>query len=425
MKSSFLIAAPMSGSGKTTVARGLMALFAQRGQCVQPFKCGPDYIDTKFHEAVCGRPSINLDTFMASPAHVRALFSRYGGGADVCVVEGMMGLFDGYDRDRGSSAEIARLLGIPVVLVVDARSSAYSMAALLSGFIGFRKDVRISGVIFNKVGSARHVTMLRQVCADLDVQCLGCLPKNAALEQGSRYLGLDFSKESDQGELVRLIESHVDVDRLCSLCAAQPLESAGEMSPPDERHLLVARNDESFSFLYHEHVARFRHVSFFNPEKGVPSFDGVDVLYLPGGYPECHVEALSRAVAIREAVRDFARRGGHVLAECGGMMYLCEQILTDEGAFPMCGVLPYTISARKADRRLSLGYRRFDIGGHQFRGHEFHYTQFAGHVPPSAAQVYDAHGEPVAAPLLRYKNVFASYTHLYWGEADLNVLFES
>ena len=161
MKSSFLISAPTSGSGKTTVARGLMALFRSKGYRVQPFKCGPDYIDTKFHEAVCGRPSVNLDTFMASPDHVRQLFSGYGRDADICVVEGMMGLFDGYDRDRGSTYEVARTLGLPVVLVVDARSAAYSMAALLSGFVGFRRDVRIAGVIFNKVGSQRHRQMLQ------------------------------------------------------------------------------------------------------------------------------------------------------------------------------------------------------------------------------------------------------------------------
>ena len=153
----------------------------------------PDYIDTKFHEAVCGRPSVNLDTFMASPEHVRELFARYGADADVCIVEGMMGMFDGYDRDHGSSAEIARVLGIPVVLVVDARSAAYSMAALLSGFVHFRNDIRFAGVIFNKVGSARHQAMLRQVCADLGLHCLACIPRNKELEQGSRYLGLDFS----------------------------------------------------------------------------------------------------------------------------------------------------------------------------------------------------------------------------------------
>lgn len=213
----FLIAAPTSGSGKTTIARGLMALFTRKGYRVQPFKCGPDYIDTKFHAAVCGRPSINLDTFMATPEHVRELFDHYGKDADVCVVEGMMGLFDGYDRDRGSSAEIARVLGLPVVLVVGAKSAAYSMAALISGFIHFRADVRISGVIFNRVGSERHFTMLQQVCDDLGVECYGYMPKRGELEQGTRYLGLDFSEKPENRILVELLETHVRWQRLLEL----------------------------------------------------------------------------------------------------------------------------------------------------------------------------------------------------------------
>ena len=217
MKPAFLIAAPTSGSGKTTIARGLMALMASKGYRVQPFKCGPDYIDTKFHEAVCGRPSINLDTFMATPEHVRELFAHYGEDADVCIVEGMMGLFDGYDRDKGSSAEIAQVLDIPVVLVVDAKSAAYSIAPLLSGFMNFRKDVHIAGVIYNKVGSERHYQMLQQVCDDLGIDSLGYLPKSPALEQGSRYLGLDFSQRPETKQLQELLENNVRWKKLLEL----------------------------------------------------------------------------------------------------------------------------------------------------------------------------------------------------------------
>ena len=417
MKTGFLIAAPMSGSGKTTIARGLMALFVQKGYRVQPFKCGPDYIDTKFHAAVCGHPSVNLDTFMATSEHVRHLFGQYGRDADVCVVEGMMGLFDGYDRDRGSSAEIARVLGLPVVLVVDARSAAYSMAALLQGFLRFRDDLRFAGVIFNKVGSERHARMLREVCAELDVTCLGCLPKCAELEQGSRYLGLDFSEQAENSGLVRLIEEHVEWR---CLLASETLKEEDErrVAPSDngsrQGRVLVARNAEAFSFLYQEVIDRFgRKAAFFDPETEVPELDDVDLLYLPGGYPEKHAEALVKNSACRQAIRDYAGRGGRIVAECGGMMYLCQNIVTDEGAYPMCGVLPYDITARKQDRRLSLGYRRFTLDGREYRGHEFHYTQFLGDVPPSAAQVYNAKGEPVPTPVLRYKNVLASYTHLY------------
>jgi cobyrinic acid a,c-diamide synthase len=410
----FVIVAPNSGSGKTTIARGLMALFTRKGYRVQPFKCGPDYIDTKFHAAVCGRASINLDTFMATPEHVRELFGRYGKDADVCVVEGMMGMYDGYDRDKGSSAEIARVLDLPVVLVVDAKSAAYSMAALISGFINFSKDVHVSGVIFNRVGSARHFAMLRQVCDDLGVECYGYLPKQAELEQGSRYLGLDFSEKPESKLLVELLEAHVEWAKLLEL--SDKASAICNLPCKEEKRFqrtLIARNDESFSFIYQENIDRLENVSFFNPEREVPCLDDVSLLYLPGGYPEKHLDALVKAEAARHAIKEYAERGGHIIAECGGMMYLCEKIVTDEGEFPMCGVLPYSITARKADRKLSLGYRRFMLDGKEYRGHEFHYTQFLGVPPKSATQVYNAKGEPVPTPVIRYKNVMASYTHLY------------
>jgi len=414
----------MSGSGKTTIARGLMALLTKRGMKVQPFKCGPDYIDTKFHEAVCGRPSINLDTFMATPEHVQQLFARYGADADVCIIEGMMGLFDGYDRERGSSYEIARILDVPVVLVVDAKSAAYSMAALLSGFIHFRRDVRIAGVIFNKVGSERHAQMLRQVCDDLQIACLGCLPKSAALDQGSRYLGLDFSNLSNnnttspvEGDLTEILEKALDLNRFLALGVysgqTPGLLRVNSEFTPTKLRVLSAHNSEGFSFLYQETLDRFEFVRFFNPETEVPDCSDIDMLYLPGGYPEKHLEALVANETCRKAIKDYAEQGGRMVAECGGMMYLCRSIVTDDGEYPMCGVLPYSITARKADRKLSLGYRRFVLDGREYRGHEFHYTQFLGEVPESIAQVYDAKGRPVPTPVFRYKNVLASYTHLY------------
>ena len=175
----------------------------------------------------------------------------------------------------------------------------------------------------------------------------------------------------------------------------------------------MARNAESFSFIYQENIDRFENVTFFDPETEVPYFDNIDLLYLPGGYPEKHLESLVANEACRKAIKDFAERGGRIQAECGGMMYLCQSIVTDEGEYPMCGVLPYKISARKADRKLSLGYRRFVLEGREYRGHEFHYTQFLGETPKSIVQVYNAKGEPVATPVFKYKNVLASYTHLY------------
>ena len=426
MKTGFLIAAPHSGSGKTTLARGLMALYRSKGYVVQPFKSGPDYIDTKFHERVCGRPSVNLDSFFASEEHLRELFVRYSEDADIAIVEGMMGLFDGYNRDRGSSAEIARILDLPIVLVVDARSAAYSMAASLQGFIQFRPGLTYAGVIFNKVGSERHAQMLREVASEVGMKCLGCVPKSAELETGSRYLGLDFSLlPPKEGTLSpdKICEENINWELIIrSTCynIGNNLNVAYASSLGGGRgRFLVARNAESFSFLYQETIDRLAalgDIVFFNPEfdSSLPLGEGEGgVLYLPGGYPEKHLEALVANEACRKAVKDFAEQGGRIVAECGGMMYLCESIVTDEGEYPMCGVLPYKISARKVDRKLSLGYRQFTFDGKEYRGHEFHYTQFLGQTPSSVVQAYDAKGRPVPTPILRYKNVLASYTHIY------------
>ena len=425
-----MIAAPSSGSGKTTVAVGLMALLHRRGLRVQPFKCGPDYIDTKFHYAACGRPSINLDTFMAGEAGVKSTFAHYAADADVCVVEGMMGLFDGYDRTNGSCAEVARLLDLPIVLVVQAKSAAWSMVPLLQGFLRYDHRLRFAGILFNQVGSERHAQMLRDVCKEVNLPCLGCIPKCPELAQGSRYLGLDFSQETNIDALVELLEKHVDLDQ--APLHLSPIGGGLQNQPVDkefspyrgelEGGFLVARNAESFSFIYQQTLDAMGQVTFFDPETEVPQFEGIDTLYLPGGYPEKHAAALAAQVETRRAIKAFAERGGRIVAECGGMMYLCQSIVTDDGEFEMCGVLPHRVSARKADRKLSLGYRRFILTDEQaqglalpageYRGHEFHYSQFLDPQPTSYLQVYNAKGEPVATPILRYKNVVASYTHL-------------
>lgn len=471
----FLIAAPTSGSGKTTISRGLMSLLVSKGYKVQPFKCGPDYIDTKFHAAVCGRPSINLDTFMASEKHVGELYAHYSADADASIVEGMMGMFDGYNRDRGSSAEIAKLLDIPVVLVVDAKSAAYSMVPLLSGFIHFRPDIHIAGVIFNRVGSPRHYEMLQEVCEELNITCFGYLPKHKDLEQKSRYLGLDFrplwyDKETEKEEaeeaiklrnlLTDLLEKHVDWQLLLQKTTL-PLRETEEREEVDMEkvekekqekasgglRILVARNNESFSFIYEEHLAILRRmgtVSFFNPEHNRPISQKTDLLYLPGGYPEECIEELGAAWRAKESIRKYVEAGGKVLAECGGMIYLSQSVdcslndidYSDESE-KLVGIFPFYITNENYNRKLTLGYRQFDYNGQNLRGHEFHYTTFGKwyqpaekiedaynfHLPPSVAQVYNAKGQPVDTPVFRYKNVIASYTHLYWGEINIMNLF--
>lgn len=405
----FMIAAPASGSGKTTVSIGLMQCLAQKGLKVQPFKCGPDYIDTKFHQKVCNAPSYNLDSFFASPDHIRNLYAEHSQNADICIVEGMMGLFDGYSRSRGSAAEIASILNLPVVLVVDAKSTAYSLAPLLKGFKDFSKEVNIIGVIFNKVGSPKHRKMLEEVCQDINLEPLGFIPKAKEAENKSRYLGLDFSAMQMAESAAKLIEGNVDIDRLIALTERPVQEFANTKIINDNKRVLVARNEESFSFIYQEHLDGWKNIEFFNPEQDEEIPQDIDLLYLPGGYPEKHLDPLSKCRKTMESIRKYAESGGKILAECGGMMYLCRSILTDEGEFPMCGVLPYSITARTEDRKLCLGYRTLTSNGVEIKGHEFHYTKFTDPQPESN--------------VIRIKNTIASYTHLYWGDKDIFGIF--
>lgn len=218
----FLIAAASSNSGKTTITMGLLRALRNRGLTVQPYKCGPDYIDTMFHEAASGQVSVNLDTYMASKEHAKELYHRYGKDADVCVVEGVMGMFDGYDRWHGSSAEIARLLDIPVVLVVNAKSVAYSVAPLIYGFKNFHKDIRLAGVIFNMVASESHYAYLKAACEDAGAECLGYMSRNRDLIVPGRHLGLTIQAKEDLETLINLsaeeAERNIDIEKLMALC---------------------------------------------------------------------------------------------------------------------------------------------------------------------------------------------------------------
>ncbi|MCR5744883.1 MAG: cobyrinate a,c-diamide synthase, partial [Bacteroidales bacterium] len=399
-----------------------------------PFKCGPDYIDTRFHEAATGRASVNLDTWLASEAHVRELFARYGADADVCVVEGVMGLFDGYDRSAGSSAEIARLLDLPVVLVAGARSTSYTLAAQLYGMQHFRPDLRFAGVIFNQVGSPRHERLLRQAAEDAGLPCLGALPRSQELEIPSRHLGLRLSDDAEMvawtERAATLVERHVNLQELLDRTAADFPAPVPNPVPPLRRaapmRIAVAR-DAAFNFTYRENLARLAQagtVTYFSPLAG-DDLPEADLVYLPGGYPELYAPVLSRQTRLQQQVRDYALSGGRVLAECGGMIWLTESIgYVEGGPFPMCGVLPCAATMEGA--RLHMGYRRLeDDRGRTWKGHEFHYSSLVGvEGIPSMARQFNAAGEAVDTPLFRVGNVVAGYTHLYWGESDILYLWD-
>lgn len=418
-KSQFLIGAASSGSGKTTFTLGLLRALRRRGQAVAPFKCGPDYIDPQYHRLAAGRESVNLDGYLASERHLKALYARHAATADTALVEGVMGLFDGWRADRGSSAELAQRLALPVVLVVDARSTAYSVAPLLYGYRRFRRGVELAGVVFNRVASQSHYRFLEEAARDAGVEPLGCLPRDDSFAAPSRHLGLSLENlaafDPAIDRLADAVEAHVDLDRLLEL-SLRPFRPAKEPAIRRGALRIAVARDEAFNFLYRANLDRLEElgeVTFFSPlrDRTLPE---ADFVYLPGGYPEFHLAELARNTELRRAVGDFARSGGRMLAECGGMMYLCRAIRSERGeSYPMCGVLP--LEATMEGMRLHLGYREIRLGGRTLRGHEFHYSHTQGEYP-SIARQFTARGEEVATPLYRYENVIAGYTHLYWGE---------
>ena len=426
----FLLAAPSSGSGKTTITLALLRMFARRGLAVQPFKCGPDYLDTRLHTMAAsfgGREGvgINLDTFMASKEHVQGLFSRYSLDADVAVIEGVMGLFDGAEKSQGSSAEIAVLLGIPVIMVINAQSMAYSAAPMLYGFRTFDPALNLAGVIFNQVNTLTHYSYLEAAARDAGVEPLGYVPRSEAVAISERHLGLDTSAAYDREGVIAAMAEHVgktvNVDRLLEIAQVERSCTPVLSQSMAKGHKVIAvARDEAFNFVYRENIdvlGEYGRLVFFSPlhDERLPE---ADMLYLAGGYPELYAEQLSANSVMREQIASYCSNGGCTYAECGGMMYLGKTItLKDGSSFPMCGVLDLDTTMQES--RLTLGYRKVILDGsaQELRGHEFHYSRISRQgALQNIAEVKNARGEQVATPLFRKGNTTASYIHLYWGE---------
>ena len=453
---SFLIGAATSNSGKTTFTMGLLRALRDRGLKVQPYKCGPDYIDTMFHEIASGRESVNLDTYMASDEHVKEVFQRYGEDADVRIVEGVMGLFDGYDKSKGSSAEIAMLLDIPVILVVNAKSVAYSVAPLIYGFKHFNPKLKIAGVVFNMVASENHFSFLKQACEDAGVSCLGYMLRNHDLIIPGRHLGLTIEAREETEELIRLAAKEVEAHVGWPLPPPSPVEREPEGDggfpiiediqefgfehsgslPTGEgggrgRFSIAIAKDSAFNFTYRANIDALRElgeVVSFSPlnDERMPD---CDFLYLPGGYPELFASDLSNNASMRESIKAFAENGGRIFAECGGFMYLCNNI----DGIPMCGVFPF--SATMMDAKLHLGYRQLcntklsTLNSQLAKGHEFHYSSVVepDTLPEGIRKEQlqlSAKGQPVDTALYHYKNVLAGYTHWYWAETGFTELLD-
>ena len=440
----FCIAAPRSGEGKTTASIALMRALARRGLRVQGFKCGPDYIDPTFHAQATGLPACNLDTWMMGRDGVRALWDSRAHDADAAVCEGVMGLFDSRDPGdpAGGTADCARALGLPIVLVFNGRGMAGSVAALVAGFQlhAVRMGVRLVGAIANNVGSPRHADILRQALERANLPpLLGALPRREEWRLPERQLGLLPSEEAGTtatwlDALAEMAEQHLDIDRLLALTTSKRPEAPAPL--PSEnvrpRRMGIAK-DKAFCFYYEENERVLRSQGWepvpFSPLADTALPIGIEALYLGGGYPEVFARELSRNAAMRENIRDFAARGGEIYAECGGYMYLCTTLEASEEAggtrddrriWPMCGVIDAT--ARMGGRIQSLGYREvtmlgdapFGLGGDVFRGHEFHWSDIElhrGYAPLYAVRTASGHADSGIAA----GNVRASYVHLYWG----------
>jgi cobyrinic acid a,c-diamide synthase len=437
-----VIAAPGSGHGKTTVATGLMAALRDRGLAVSGHKVGPDYIDPGYHALATGRPGRNLDPVLCGADLMVPLLRHGAAGADIAVVEGVMGLFDGRgSTGEGSTAHVARLIGAPVLLVVDAAAQGRSVAALVTGFAGFEPGLRLGGVLLNRVGSDRHEDILRAALAGIGVPVLGALRRDDQAAVPSRHLGLIPAAERQPearaavSRLAALVSQSADLDAVVALAQTAPPLAAPAWSPDDflDRGELVPdrtpnppRSRENpqpvvgvaggaaFTFGYAETaellVAAGADVVTFDPlrdESLPPSTAG---LVLGGGFPEEHASDLSGNTRLRDAVAQLARSGAPVIAECAGLLYLAEEL---DGR-PMCGVLPVTAQMTS---RLTLGYRDavaaagsvLAPAGLPVRGHEFHRTT-----------VSPASGEPPAWLLegrpegFTHRGVHASYLHLHW-----------
>ena len=422
-----VVAGTHSGVGKTTVASGLMAALAAKGYEVTPFKVGPDFIDPSYHALATGRPGRNLDAYLSGPELIGPLFAHGSRGAEVAVIEGVMGLFDGKSGggELASTAHVAKLLDAPVLLVVDAAAMARSVAALVHGYTTFDPELRIAGIVLNRVGSDTHEKMLREALEPLGIPVVGVLRRDKNIQTPDRHLGLVPAAERRQKARQSLdsigsaVAGSCDLEEILRIAKSAGPFSAKPWSPeapePAPPTRVAVASGPSFSFLYEENLELLRaagaEISFFDPTTDERLPENTDAMYLGGGFPEAYAGALSENQPMKEEVRRFVVGGRPVVAECGGLLYLADDLDGRE----MCGVLD--IQARMSER-LTLGYREARAAsdsplaeaGAVVRGHEFHYSVVEPRSGENAAWEIDGRGPE---GFVR-GNLHASYLHTHW-----------
>ena len=427
-----VIAAPASGSGKTTVATGLIGALRRAGHTVAPFKVGPDFIDPGYHSLAAGRPGRNLDPVLVGEQLIGPLYAHGANKADIAVVEGVMGLFDGRISPAatvpapGSTAQVAGLLGAPVALVVDARGQSHSVAALLHGFSTFDTATRVAGVILNRVGSPRHEHVLRQACEQVGVPVLGSIPRAGELELPTRYLGLVTAVEYGQraraavDAMTALVAKHVDLAAVAAIAASRvtdPPWDPAAAAPEPTRATVAMAAGKAFSFGYTEHAELLRaagaDVAEFDPLVD-PLPEGTDAVLLPGGFPEQFTAELAANDVVRRQINELAARGAPIHAECAGLIYLLDEL----DGHPMCGVLA---GSARFTPHLTLAYRDavavaesvLYSAGQRAVGHEFHRTAVTFAESYRPAWAYRDEQAGTVRDGVVHAGVHASYLHTH------------
>lgn len=421
-----VLAAPSSGSGKTLTTLALLRALKNKGHTVAGAKCGPDYIDPKFHEAASGSASYNLDGFSMPPEALRHWAHEAARGSDLLLVEGAMGLFDGAANDTGSAADVAEALGLPVILIVGCKGLGQSIAAIVAGFSTFRQTTRIAGVILNRVGSERHFDILKAALSQLDVPLIGHIRTSSELTLPSRHLGLVQAEEHSDldaflDQAAQHVTRHLDLEMLVALASPiQSNEKPVHSLPPLGQNIAIAR-DEAFAFCYPHLLKSWQQagatMQFFSPLNNEGPDPDADAVFLPGGYPELHAGRLANAEHFRMGMENARGRDALIYGECGGYMVLGKWLVCGQKqTHRMLGFLPLETSF--AERKLHLGYRRLtplqsDVWTGQLPAHEFHYAttmNAAGAEPLFKAQ--DALGKDLGNIGLRVGRTFGSFAHL-------------
>ncbi|MCF6302936.1 MAG: cobyrinate a,c-diamide synthase [Devosiaceae bacterium] len=421
-----VIAAPNSGSGKTIFTTGLVGALTASSLKVAVAKTGPDYIDTSFLGGAAKSPALNLDPWAMDEQRIKALVNAHCSDADILVIEGVMGLFDGAVDGTGSTGDLSEMLELPVLLVVDAARQSQSVAALISGFANWRDGVKIVGIILNNVASERHEKILKKAIEPLDIPLVGILRRDAQLQVPSRHLGLVLAHEIPRIDdftraAIKMVSDGVDLDLIRSLAAPLPRVPAQSASgiKPLGQHIAIAR-DAAFTFIYEHWLCDWRamgaQLSFFSPLANQPPAPGADAVFLPGGYPELYGEQLGQAHAFFAALAAARNRGALIYGECGGYMVLGQTLRDKNGlTHKMSALLPHETYIDRPRR--TLGYRRLQHcsplpWSNQLMAHEFHYSSSSPHNLPPLFEATDALGQALEPMGAVDKNVMGSYAHV-------------